>query len=235
MGKDFTSTRGDDNVFTPYSMTEQLLENEKFDYNKTVLEPACGEMAIVKILEKRFTAFKQCYDLKFQKDFLLQDDNNQFNYIITNPPYSVLDKFIIKAKTIATEKFAFLCKLTHLGGVERFTTGIFKDENYPLTKIYLFTRQSNLRFFDKNKELKILEDKFDGHNENDNKIIRQIEILKKQIDYPYLREDGCYPAGMYYYCWLIWEKRPIIRFCDPCLKWIDNNKYILRKSVDSID
>ena len=37
---------------TPYSMTEQLLEKEKFHKNKQTFEPACGNMAIMKVLHK---------------------------------------------------------------------------------------------------------------------------------------------------------------------------------------
>jgi len=218
MGKDFTSTRGDDNVFTPYSMTEQLLENEKFDNTKKTLEPSCGKkLAIVKILKKNEFNDVMFGDINLEQcnqDFLTAKFSvyQKIDYIITNPPYSKLDDFIIKSKKVATEKFAFLCKLTHLGGVERFTTGIFKDENYPLTKIYLFTRQANLRFTNDEQE------------------------KKGYMKYRELREDKCYPAGMYYYNWMIFEKNNGQIKLDeiPQLKWINNNKYILRKNVDRI-
>jgi hypothetical protein len=216
-GKSFTSAKGDDNVYTPYSMTEQLLENEEFDYNKTVLEPASGEGAITNILRNKF---KLVYDndISYHEDFLdyekwaLDGFENILmpNYIITNPPYSQLDKFIKKAKEIAIDKFAFLCKLTHLGGIDRLNNNVFKDENYPLTKVYLFVRQANLRFTNKKLE------------------------EKGYFKYRELREDGKYPAGMYYYCFLIWERsnkcyeRQLLNFL-PVLKWIDNNKYIVRK------
>jgi len=36
---------------TPYSITQQLLDNEIFEY-QTILEPACGNGAISKVLEK---------------------------------------------------------------------------------------------------------------------------------------------------------------------------------------
>jgi len=213
-GKDFTSCRGDDNVYTPYSMTEQLLENEEFDYNKSVLEPACGKLAIVTSLIKKgyfndgMINYYDRYCTLFPvgKNFI--DEKNKYDYIITNPPYKILDEFIIKAKEVAIEKFAFLCKLTHLGGIERFITGIFKDEIYPLTKIYLFTRQANIRFTNDEQE------------------------SRGYMPYRELRDDGKYPAGMFYYCWLIWERKNIEQYNRdkfPVLKWINNNKYILLK------
>jgi hypothetical protein len=201
-GKNFTSAGREDNVYTPYSMTRQLFNNVYFDREKTVLEPACGEkLAIVKVLREEFNKnFINYFDknipeyssldfLKIRKDQIIPLD-----YIITNPPYSQLDEFIIKAKEIAKEKFAFLCKITHLGGFSRFQSEIFKDKTYPLTNIFMFTRQANLKF---------------------------------TSEYPDLREDSKYPAGMYYYIWLIWEKHKEGYYDFPKFSWINNQEYIL--------
>jgi hypothetical protein len=206
MGKDFTSAKGDDNVYTPYSMVEQLLKNEKFNYDERFLEPASGNGAIVKVLKKycENVRFSDIQKDKGNCDFFSDWDDCYFEYIITNPPYTYLDKFIDKAKYIAIKKFAFLCKVTHLGSVRRFKDKTFIDNNYPLARIYMFTRQANLRF-----------------------------NTKWNPDYIELREDGKYPAGMYYYVWLIFEANP--SFCPECgrprnptFHWINNDKYILR-------
>lgn len=201
-----------DSYQTPYSMTDQLLENEKFDYNKTVLEPACGQGAIQRFLKLKFTNEVYGSDVISKNDFLQRDGKyGKYDYIITNPPYKILNEFIVKAKQIAIYKFAFLCKLTHLGGVDRFNSGIFRDEHYPLTKIYLFTRQANIRFTNIEQE------------------------ARGYLPYRELRADGKYPAGMYYYCWLIWENiekkyRESELFGNyPVLRWIDNNRYILKR------
>lgn len=240
-GKDFTSAKGDDNVYTPYSFTKQLLEVEIFNYNKTILEPACGKGAISNILEKYFGVKHTFYDMftlgDFQQRNFLTEENRKFTYIITNPPYSKLDEFISKAKQVATDKFAFLCKLTHLGGVDRFNKGMFMDENYPLTKIYLFTRQSNLRFFNKKEETKKILKLMNNCVGSSQmiKLEKKLNQINKQIDYPELRGDGKYPAGMYYYVWLVFENmnniEPFAKYGiqAPILRWIDNNKYILRK------
>ena len=44
------------------------------------------------------------YDV--EKDFLLEYGN--YDYIITNPPFSIAYEFVQKAKQVATKKFAFL-------------------------------------------------------------------------------------------------------------------------------
>jgi hypothetical protein len=127
---------------TPYSMTEQLLENEEFDKDKFILEPACGKMAIVKILEKYFNQnkieFTDINDLYDSKDFF--EEQTKYDYIITNPPFSLALEFIQKSKEIAREKFAMLLPLSYLHGQKRYEFKIFLDPNYPLIKIFVFTR-----------------------------------------------------------------------------------------------
>jgi hypothetical protein len=124
---------------TPYSMTEQLLENEEFDINKEVLEPAHGKGAITHQLVKHFKKIWS-FDLSEGHDFFDFVNNNKIDYIITNPPFSLAFEFIQKAKEIATEKFAMLLPLSYLHGQKRYESGIFTDPDYPLTKVYIFTR-----------------------------------------------------------------------------------------------
>jgi hypothetical protein len=208
-GKSFIQRkqRLSDNYYTPYSITEQLLENERFDYNKIVLDPACGNDAIKEILDSKFYLIKHYdinhKDINFKGDFFLETDTIEIDYIITNPPFSLAFEFIQKAKEIAKEKFAMLLPLNYLHGQKRYEQKIFRDENYPLTKVYVFTRYPMLT--------------------------------------EHIRADGKYKTGMIVYCWMIWEKKILIKnklMCNyynidiantPIIKWIDNNKYVLKK------
>ena len=122
---------------TPHSMTEQLLENEKFDYNKMILEPACGKDAIVTVLSNKFHHVLKG-DIKRKYNFF--NEEVEYPYIITNPPFSLAYEFIQKSKEIAKEKFAMLLPLSYLHGQKRYESKIFSDSNYPLTKVYVFTR-----------------------------------------------------------------------------------------------
>jgi len=119
---------------TPYSMTSHLLEVEDFNKSLTVCEPACGDGAIVKILEKKWDNVV-AYDI--EKNFLWETGN--YDYIITNPPFSLAYEFVQKAKQIATEKFAFLLPLSYLHGKKRYDN-IYMDKQYGLKKVYVFTR-----------------------------------------------------------------------------------------------
>ena len=119
---------------TPYSITKHLLEAEPFDYNKTVCEPACGNNAITKVLQIKWNHVT-AYDI--EKNFLFE--TNEYDYIITNPPFSIAYEFLCKAKTIAKEKFAMLLPLSYLHGKKRYDY-VYSDRKYGLKKVYVFTR-----------------------------------------------------------------------------------------------
>ena len=120
---------------TPYSMTEHLLRREPFNRELSVCEPACGGGAITKILNNCFTGEVTAYDADV--DFL--KENKRYNYIITNPPFSLAMEFIKKAKTVATDKFALLLPLSYLHGKRRFDE-VYNDKEYGLKHVYVFTR-----------------------------------------------------------------------------------------------
>lgn len=120
---------------TPYSMTRQLLDAEYLP-NSIILEPACGNKAIVRILHA-YGYSTHYYDISDGKDFL--EEKEKFDYIITNPPFSLAYEFIQKAKEVAIQKFIFLLPLSYLHGKERYDN-IWTDNKFPLKRIYVFTR-----------------------------------------------------------------------------------------------
>lgn len=125
---------------TPYSMTRQLLELELFNYGKCVLEPACGNGAIVKVLQKYWwnndNIIANDIDIN-GVDFLTYE--NKVPYLITNPPFSLAFEFIQRAKEIVTDKFCLLLPLSYLHGKKRYDY-IWNDTVFPLKKVYIFTR-----------------------------------------------------------------------------------------------
>ena len=121
---------------TPYSITRHFLKNENFDYSKSICEPACGNGAIVRVLREYWqdNAITH-YDV--ETNFLLE--HGSYDYIITNPPFSLANDFISKAKSAARIKFAMLLPLSYLHGKKRYDN-IYTDKVYPLRKIYVLTR-----------------------------------------------------------------------------------------------
>lgn len=114
---------------TPYCLTDLLLEKEELF--GTVLECACGDGAIV----RRLPYCTNWYDK--ERDFLKETEC--YDIVITNPPYSLAQEFILKAKSVAREKIIFLLPLSYLHGKKRYDI-IYQDKDFPLKKVYVFTR-----------------------------------------------------------------------------------------------
>ena len=124
---------------TPYSMTRQFINGEYFNKELTVLEPSCGEGAILKILKENWKS-----DLVTGKDLIQTKDdylneNKEWDYVITNPPFSLALEFIQKSKIVANKKFAMLLPLSYLHGKQRYDE-VYTDKNYGLKNVHVFTR-----------------------------------------------------------------------------------------------
>jgi hypothetical protein len=140
IGKNFSCNntgkrRKSDFYETPYSITRHLLDVEEFPLYGVILEPSCGNGAISEILRERdYNVIAK--DIKNGDDFLLE--TQKYDAIITNPPFSLAFEFIQKAKKL-TNYFALLLPLSYLHGKKRYDT-IWTDKEFPLSKIYVFTR-----------------------------------------------------------------------------------------------
>ena len=119
---------------TPYTITRRFLAEEPFDSHLSFCEPACGNGAIVKVL-KELTNNITNYDT--EKNFLF--DTQHYDYIITNPPFSLAYEFVLHAKKLTRKKFAFLLPLSYLHGKKRYDE-IYSTKDFPLARVYVFTR-----------------------------------------------------------------------------------------------
>lgn len=146
MGKNYVSRRPIDKrpesdfYETPPSLVWELMKLNHFDYEKKVLEPACGNNAIVNELKKYWKNQVIGLDiLNGGYDFLKKHD--KVDYIITNPPFSLFDKFVMKAKEVTKEKFCFIGKVNFFGAYQRQKNNIWKNLKY----VYIFNRQVDYR------------------------------------------------------------------------------------------
>ena len=123
---------------TPTEATEMLLKLEKF--SKNILEPACGQGHISKVLEKNGYEVEST-DLvnrgygKGGCDFLKCTAMNLDCDIITNPPYRYAQEFVEKAMDVVSHghKVAMFLKQTFLEGKNR--RQMF--EQYPPKVVYV--------------------------------------------------------------------------------------------------
>ena len=131
-----------DSYLTPYSMIQQLLDREHFDKDGTFLEPCCSkERTIPNILKRNDFNNITCnvYD-QDGIDFLDWNEEDKYDYIITNTPYgSISTEMILKMKKVVKKKFAVLFPISNLNGKKRFDK-IYSDKEFKLKKIYQFIR-----------------------------------------------------------------------------------------------
>lgn len=123
---------------TPKSLTRELIKLGILKEGEVIYEPASGEGAISSVLEDHgFAVF--CDDLRTTgKDFL--ECEEKFPVIVTNPPFSLFDDFVMKAKELAP-KVIFIAKTNFFGAYKRSQSGVWDN----LKDVYIFNRQVDYR------------------------------------------------------------------------------------------
>lgn len=129
----------DDFYPTPVDATTALLDRIKFTH--LVLEPACGDGAISKVLQSR-GYYVASYDLVDHGYGItgvnfLTSKMWTGNAIITNPPYRLAEAFLRHALDLRPEKIALLLKLQFLEGQKRAPF----LESTPLEWVLVFRRR----------------------------------------------------------------------------------------------
>lgn len=123
---------------TPYSLPRLLLEVE--DFGHVIREPAAGNWAMVRSLAKEGKSVFPS-DISNGQDFLsLNPDTVPALDIITNPPFSLFDEFVLHAQKVS-RKFAFIFQTNYFGAKERYYKGVWKH----LKHLYIFNRQVDYR------------------------------------------------------------------------------------------
>lgn len=120
---------------TPIEAIEALLDREEF--LGQVLEPACGDGRIVEACQRRKL---NCIGTDIQQGQDFFELKNRPDCIITNPPYSEAEEFVLHALRLARKKVAMLLRLNFLGGIERYEK-IWR--RFPLKTMYVFSKRLN--------------------------------------------------------------------------------------------
>lgn len=109
-----------------------------------ILEPCAGDLSLSEELEKMDIYTIHTNDLYSNNcdinDNYLDSNFNYFDQVITNPPFSLWDEFVLKAKSHC-KKFMFIGRLDYLTTLKRFNTGIWKN----LKSVYPFNRRVDYR------------------------------------------------------------------------------------------
>lgn len=132
-----------DNDFypTPVPTTEALLNVESFDGG--IWECACGDGAMANVMERygydvygsdiEPRGYGRCLDFFAAADLMAPN-------IVTNPPFSLFNEFIVKAHSFQPKKIALLAKLQALETIER--SYILEETN--LTRVWIFRARQTI-------------------------------------------------------------------------------------------
>ena len=132
---------GRDFFQTPPAITEKLLEVENLERNETILEPACGNGAIVDVLRKHgFTV--EAFDKHIgtnRQDFFKFNPKTPVPVIITNPPFNSSMEFLEHAMRVSM-KAIFLLPLDYLQGKARLERWYSSGE-FHCSRVYVLSRR----------------------------------------------------------------------------------------------
>ena len=125
---------------TPPHATIDFLNNVILENVERVLEPACGEGHMSKVLEKHFkNSIVDSSDLIDRGygnagiDFLKELYDIDYDLVITNPPFKYAQEFIEKSLKISNRYVVIFAKLQLLEGQKRYK--LFKET--PLKEVHV--------------------------------------------------------------------------------------------------
>ena len=138
---------------TPREVIDNLLIN-RICIEGTVLEPCCGDGVIVQALRNDCGARVQVDAIEIDEshspqlksagidnvqfcDFLTANITKRYDYIITNPPFSLAQEFIEKSLTLADKGVIMLLRLNFLGSQKRHDFWI----KNPPSAIYVLSKR----------------------------------------------------------------------------------------------
>ena len=136
----FQLLKKNDIIYTPSYVVEKMLPLIP-SHVKTIWEPASGKGHISKILALYGYNVIET-DIVTGQDFMDYEPTEQYDMIITNPPFSDKTRFLKRAYSLG-KPFLMLLPSFSLVGVERYQ--IFKTHG-----ITIFVMRRRIRFLDEN-------------------------------------------------------------------------------------
>ena len=111
---------------------------EELDGDKIVFDPCCGNGAISRALMDWGLSIKENDLFMGGVDYL--ETSFEYPQIVSNPPFSLWDQFVTKAKQEA-EKVIFIGRMNYFGTYSRLKNGLWEN----LKGVYCFDRYVDYR------------------------------------------------------------------------------------------
>lgn len=126
---------------TPRSVIWEMIDKGIFNNSKNILDPCCGDKIFEQELSKKGLSVIS-KDIQTGNDFLEEKYNfGMFDTVASNPPFSLFDSFVLKAKEVAP-KVVFIGKTNFLGAHSRQLNGVWEY----LSDVYVLDRQIDYQF-----------------------------------------------------------------------------------------
>ena len=107
MSRSVCNKGGNDEIYTPLKLCDTIVSHYK--PSGKILEPCSGSGNFVKAFNNFGISNITHFDIKNGIDFLTYKSNDKFDWVITNPPFSLIHKFIIKCMELEISDIVFLC------------------------------------------------------------------------------------------------------------------------------
>lgn len=133
-----TNTKREDCVMTPIPLAEALVEEFK-PFGK-ILEPCEGTGNFVKAISNKVVVAHSVQTCEITKGIDFFDFKDKVDWIITNPPYSKMRRFIQHSMEVA-DNIVFLTTINHLWLKARIRD--IEQANFGIKKIVIFETPDN--------------------------------------------------------------------------------------------
>jgi predicted RNA methylase len=138
---------------TPVKTIQTFFNNYPLFYKARILEPCAGNGNFCYEIKKRYPSYIvaneireeeypnliDCADEVYHEDFLSLEIEDKFDYIITNPPFSLAQEIIERCFEIATENttIIMLLRLSFLESKKRYEFW----QKHPLQGLYILSER----------------------------------------------------------------------------------------------
>ena len=126
-----------DKFYTPETLVKIHLDKFDIPDNSIIYEPFYGEGAYYKQMEKKYTNCKLFFtEIELGTDFFSFDTN--VDYIISNPPYSCIDKVLEKSVSLKPKIISYLIGFGNITTkrIEYMNKNGYFIKDFHLTKVY---------------------------------------------------------------------------------------------------